>query len=229
MPVTQVGPPILPYATPGDAGVPDHYAPVEEMIDRRCRPKDIRIHFRKTAHAVEYFAKSMERRFSVERLGHVCDICGNVCDTFAAMNWSVEMPRKKLEVSLDSAPRRDLVTHHALCEKCHGQWSGRMKRLNWVRIVGCLVIVAGMIWLFIVRKWYSGQTITVILMPCVPLVIGAATIFLTNGIGRVATPKAIRKKLPPGLSPHALGALMDRNEGAQWLATNLPMRGPDGE
>lgn len=221
--------PILPYATPGDAGVPEHYGPVEEMLDRRCRPKDIRVHFRKTAHAVEYFAKSMERRFSVDRLGHVCDVCGNVCDTFAAMNWSIEMPRKKLEVSLDSAPKRDLVTHHALCEQCHGRWLGWMKRLNWVRLVGCLAIVAGLIWLLIVRRWYDGPALTIVLAPCVLLFGGTAMIFTAGLLARLATPKAIRRRLPPGLSPNWLGGLVKRSELGEWLATNLSKRGPDGE
>ena len=208
--------PILPYATPGDTGVPDVYPPVEAMLDQRCRPKDIRVHFRRASHAVQYFVTAMQRRFAVDKLGHLCEVCGGVCDQYAAMNWSVEMPRKKMELSLDSAPKDDFDTHHALCEKCFGRWSRRMKLLNHTRLGACLTIVTGLIWLFIVRGWYKGASLTIVLLPCALMIVGVAVLWSANGIAKLAAPKPIRKRLPPGLSPNWLeGPIARSAEGSR--------------
>jgi hypothetical protein len=122
--------PTLHYANYGTDGLPPYVAEAEALIDLRSPPKAIRKHFRDSDHAVRYFARSMQYRFALAKLGHTCASCGvHNCATITAADWRVEFPRKLMEWKVSGrACVAVFRTHHVLCTRCHADWIRRCRR-----------------------------------------------------------------------------------------------------
>lgn len=149
------------------------------MIRLGKSPNYLRRYFDKTEHAVNYFVKSVRRRFSAATAGYRCIACGAEANIFwAVCTWGVEARVRTFEFSVSqSMITREVATCHAVCDRCARRWLVRpwMDRLlvvghgarwaTWVAI-GVLVASALSVRPFDVRMvdevlWFIGLAVVI--------------------------------------------------------------------
>lgn len=119
---------VLDYASYNANGIPPVVVEAERLIERQCKPKAIRKYFLTTDQAIQYFVKSMRRRFPIERPRDKCELCGSTVVHLAAAGWRAKMPQGFSDGWYRFGPRSvSFNTFHGLCDTCHANWDRRVR------------------------------------------------------------------------------------------------------
>ncbi|CAN5528840.1 hypothetical protein BH10PLA1_BH10PLA1_04450 [soil metagenome] len=204
---------VLDYATYDADGLPPWVAEAEALIDVRAKPKKLRKFFRNADQAARYFAKSMRRRFAIDRLGDHCVACdAPYCRTAAGVEWIVRMPLKWSEFRLSrKLVEQTFVAYHPMCADCFTPWRKTHARIRLAARVfhnlrwGWLVFVIIVAMAPQISPTLRGPWIAVISSAYFPFLL--LIIFSRRLLAiwaRLRIPQGLRKSLPPTLRVNSL-------------------------
>jgi hypothetical protein len=108
---------ILDYASAVADSLPECVPAAEAMIDKGAGPIDIVPHFDVAAHAVPYYARSLERRFSIESVPERCLLCGECAGAIMYVGYIIDIRPPAHLPTLKTQPA-SFMTHHRICESC---------------------------------------------------------------------------------------------------------------
>lgn len=122
---------VLGYATPDADGLPEFVPPAEALISSGKGPKSLRGLFGKTELAVDYYCKSLKRRYDETTLSLSC-ACGNEQATHVIqLSWFVSAPLRTGEFQLSSNEAYSTCTTlHAVGAACLRDWEHRIGRFS---------------------------------------------------------------------------------------------------
>ncbi|HVT91111.1 MAG TPA: hypothetical protein VHD56_19820 [Tepidisphaeraceae bacterium] len=135
---TPNNPPPLNYAAAPLSGMPDWFDSAEEVIHSGKPPSALARLFRSNRNAVNYYALSMSRRYSPEKLTAHCVGCNGPAETYMIrMHWRAVLRARFADKALSDVGA-SFVTHHAICIGCYRTLKSNVQRL--IKIKALLVI-----------------------------------------------------------------------------------------
>lgn len=173
---------------------------VEDLIDRRAPLDEIRSHFKTGQEAAEYVARSLTRRFAVDRCTSECSSCGKVMASLAMqVAWKLVVDRWHTRTT----------TYHSTCSQCAGRWRSRHRVSTWIRRTAALLSLTCIVsfWLSVRFRWLPAQShvrdhLFFALLGVV--FVGMLVIVIAGELRKWSVPTAIRRLLPRHLMPKEL-------------------------
>lgn len=141
---------VLGYAAPDADGLPEFVPEAEQLIDAGRGPQSLRRLLGGTEHAVDYYCKSLRRRYSESALRSACD-CGREEALFAIqLSWVIRSSFSTREFQLlSNEAYSTCTTLHAVGPACLADWQhcigriagiGRAVLASWLLMFILLVL-----------------------------------------------------------------------------------------